>query len=149
MNVAVIGSGGREHALCFKLKNSKKLNNLYCIPGNAGTEEIAINIKADISDFNQLHTIFLDKKIDIILVGPENPLVDGIVDFFNTKKIKIFGPSKFASQLEGSKAFLKTLCKENDIPTANFGIFDDIKNIKKFIMKNSLPIVVKADGLAS
>ena len=149
MNVAVIGSGGREHALCFKLKNSKKLNNLYCIPGNAGTEEIAINIKADISDFNQLHTIFLDKKIDIILVGPENPLVDGIVDFFNTKKIKIFGPSKFASQLEGSKAFLKTLCKENDIPTANFGIFDDIKNIKKFIIKNTLPIVVKADGLAS
>jgi len=149
MNIVVIGSGGREHSLCYKLTKSQKINKLFCVPGNAGTKQIATNIKADITDFESLYKIFLKKKIDLILVGPENPLVDGIVDFFNEKKIKIFGPDKAASQLEGSKAFLKNLCKENNIPTANFGIFNNLDSAKKFIFKNKIPIVVKADGLAA
>jgi phosphoribosylamine--glycine ligase len=149
MNIAVIGSGGREHALCYKLKKSKKISNLICIPGNAGTKKIAKNINANITDFENLYKILLKNKIDLIVVGPENPLVDGIVDFFNVKKIKIFGPNKIASKLEGSKAFLKNLCKKNNIPTASFGIFDDLVNAKKFIFDNKIPIVVKADGLAA
>jgi len=149
MNIAVIGSGGREHALCFKLKESKLVNQIICIPGNAGTSKIAKNIDAKISDFENLYKIFIENKVELILVGPEQPLVDGIVDFFDEKKIKIFGPNKIASQLEGSKSFMKNMCKENNIPTANFGIFKNINEVKEFIKKNKTPIVVKADGLAS
>ena len=149
MNLAVIGSGGREHALCFKLKQSKKIKKLICIPGNAGTEEIAENIEEDISNFNAIYRIIKKKNINIVLVGPEQPLVDGLVDFLTKKKINVFGPDKFASQLEGSKAFMKNLCKENNIPTANFGIFKNFNSALKFIKKNGTPIVVKADGLAA
>jgi phosphoribosylamine--glycine ligase len=149
MNIAVIGSGGREHSLCYKLNKSEKVNSLFCIPGNAGTKKIAKNINADIADFKNLYKIFLKNNIDLIVIGPENPLVDGIVDFFKEKKIKIFGPNKMASKLEGSKAFLKKLCKKNNIPTANFGIFNNLENAKKFIFDNKIPIVVKADGLAA
>jgi len=149
MNIAVIGSGGREHALCFKLKESKLVNQIICVPGNAGTSKIAKNIDAKISDFENLYKIFIENKVDLIVVGPEQPLVDGIVDFFDEKKIKIFGPNKIASQLEGSKSFMKNMCKENNIPTANFGIFKNIDEVKKFIKQNKTPIVVKADGLAS
>ena len=149
MNIAVIGSGGREHALCFKLKESKLVNQIICVPGNAGTNKIAKNIDAKISDFENLYKIFIENKVDLIVVGPEQPLVDGIVDFFDEKKIKIFGPNKIASQLEGSKSFMKNMCKENNIPTANFGIFKNIDEVKKFIKQNKTPIVVKADGLAS
>ena len=149
MNIAVIGSGGREHALCFKLKESKLVNQIICVPGNAGTSKIAKNIDAKISDFENLYKIFIENKVDLIVVGPEQPLVDGIVDFFDEKKIKIFGPNKIASQLEGSKSFMKNMCKENNIPTANFGIFKNIDEVKEFIKQNKTPIVVKADGLAS
>jgi len=149
MNIAVIGSGGREHSLCFKLKESKLVNQIICVPGNAGTSKIAKNIDAKISDFENLYKIFIENKVDLIVVGPEQPLVDGIVDFFDEKKIKIFGPNKIASQLEGSKSFMKNMCKENNIPTANFGIFKNIDEVKKFIKQNKTPIVVKADGLAS
>ena len=149
MNIAVIGSGGREHSLCFKLKESKLVNQIICVPGNAGTNKIAKNIDAKISDFENLYKIFIENKVDLIVVGPEQPLVDGIVDFFDEKKIKIFGPNKIASQLEGSKSFMKNMCKENNIPTANFGIFKNIDEVKKFIKQNKTPIVVKADGLAS
>jgi len=149
MNIAVIGSGGREHALCFKLKESKLINQIICVPGNAGTSKIAKNIDAKISDFENLYKIFIENKVDLIVVGPEQPLVDGIVDFFDEKKIKIFGPNKIASQLEGSKSFMKNMCKENNIPTANFGIFKNIDEVKEFIKQNKTPIVVKADGLAS
>ena len=90
MNIAVIGSGGREHALCYKLKKSNKISNIICVPGNAGTKKIAQNISTDITNFENLYKIFLENKIDLIVVGPENPLVDGIVDFFVEKKIKIF-----------------------------------------------------------
>ena len=149
MNLAVIGSGGREHAICYKLKQSPKIKKLVCIPGNAGTEKIAENIKEDISNFKALYQIILKKKIDQVIVGPEQPLVEGIVDYLNKKKVCVFGPDKFASQLEGSKAFMKNLCKKNNIPTANFGIFNSFLDASNFIKKSKTPIVVKADGLAA
>ena len=149
MNLAVIGSGGREHAICYKLKQSPKIKKLICIPGNAGTQKIAENIKEDISNFKALYQIIKKQNIDIVIVGPEQPLADGLVDYLNKKKIRVFGPNKFSSQLESSKAFMKNLCKKNNIPTANFGIFNNLDDAVSFIKKNTLPVVVKADGLAA
>ena len=149
MNLAVIGSGGREHAICYKLKQSPKIKKLICIPGNAGTQKIAENVKEDISNFEAIYQIIKNKNIDIVIIGPEQPLVDGLVDYLNEKKVKVFGPSKFSSQLEGSKAFMKNLCKKNNIPTANFGVFENFNDASNFIKKNGAPIVVKADGLAA
>ena len=149
MNLAVIGSGGREHAICYKLRQSLKVKKIICIPGNAGTQKIAKNINEDILDFPALYQIIKKNKIDIVIVGPEQPLVSGIVDYFNKKKIRIFGPDKFTSQLEGSKAFMKDLCKKNKIPTARFGVFNNFNDAYNFIKKNGTPIVVKADGLAA
>ena len=149
MNLAVIGSGGREHSICYKLKQSKRMKKLICIPGNAGTESLAKNINIDISDFNSVFETIKNYEIDIVIVGPEQPLVDGIVDFLSEKNVKVFGPDKFASQLEGSKVFMKDLCKKNNIPTAKFGSFDDLNSALDFLNKNKMPIVVKADGLAS
>ena len=126
MNLAVIGSGGREHALCYKLKQSQKVKKLICIPGNGGTQKIAKNIKEDILNFEALYQIIKKQKIDIVVIGPEQPLVDGLVDYLNEKKVRVFGPDRFASQLEGSKAFMKNLCKEYKIPTASYGVFDDL-----------------------
>ena len=149
MNLAVIGSGGREHPICYKLKQSPKLKKLVCIPGNAGTQKVAENIKEDISNFDALYQIIKNQNIDIVIVGPEQPLVDGLADYLNEKKVRVFGPDKFAAQLEGSKAFMKNLCKKNNIPTANFGVFDNFDDASSFIKKNAVPIVVKADGLAA
>ena len=149
MNLAVIGSGGREHAICYKLKQSPKIKKLICIPGNAGTQKIAENIKEDISNFEAIYQIIKGQNIDIVFVGPEQPLVEGLVDYLNEKKIRVFGPDKFASQLEGSKAFMKNLCKKNNIPTANFETFTNIDKASSFIKKVGFPIVVKADGLAA
>ena len=149
MNFAVIGSGGREHAICHKLKQSKKLKNLVCIPGNAGTKKIAKNIFADINNFSLIYEILKREKIDIVVVGPEEPLVNGITNFLEKKSIRVFGPDKFASRLEGSKSFMKDLCKRNGIPTAKFGVFENFEKARNFIQKTSTPIVVKADGLAA
>ncbi len=149
MNLAVIGSGGREHSICYKLKQSKKIKKLICIPGNAGTKNIAENINEDISDFKAVYEIVKREKIDIVIVGPEQPLVDGIVDYLNKKNIKVFGPNKFSSKLEGSKGFMKDLCKKYNIPTAKYGIFNKLKEAEDFIRKIPKPIVVKADGLAA
>ena len=149
MNLAVIGSGGREHAICYKLKQSPQIKKLICIPGNAGTQKLANNIKEDITNFNALYKTIKKQNIDIVIVGPEQPLVDGLVDYLIEKKVRVFGPNKFASQLEGSKAFMKNLCKKNNIPTANFGVFDNFDEAFSFIKKNGTPIVVKADGLAA
>ena len=99
MNFAVIGSGGREHAICYKLSNSPKLKKLICIPGNAGTRKIAKNINVDIKNFSKIYKIIKKNNIDIVIVGPEQPLVDGIVDYLIGKKVKVFGPDKFSSQL--------------------------------------------------
>ena len=149
MNLAVIGSGGREHSICYKLKQSTKIKKLICIPGNAGTKKIAENIKVNISDFDEVYRAIKDHNIDIVVVGPEEPLVNGIVEFLSKKEIRVLGPGKFASQLEGSKAFMKDLCKKNNIPTAKFGVFEDFNSAVDFLMKNNIPIVVKADGLAA
>ena len=149
MKVGVIGSGGREHALCFSLKSSDKIKQIYCFPGNAGTGLIATNIDINFNDFEKLKDFIIHKKIDFVIIGPEKPLVDGIVDFFQKLKINVFGPNRAASQLEGSKIFTKNLCQKFKIPTANFGIFQNSENSKEFIKKSKYPIVVKADGLAS
>ena len=149
MNFAVIGSGGREHSICFKLKQSPKIKRLICIPGNAGTREIAENINVNINNFDEILAVIKKFKIDVVIVGPEEPLVNGIVDFLKNEGIRVLGPDKFSSQLEGSKAFMKNLCKENNIPTARFGIFEDFKSACDFLSKSKTPIVVKADGLAA
>ena len=149
MNIGIIGSGGREHALCFKLSKSKKVKRIFCFPGNAGTEKIAINIDVDLSDFRQLKKIILEKKIKLIVVGPEKPLVDGIVDYLEKNNILVFGPNKLASQLEGSKIFTKKICEKYNIPTAKFGIFSKLEGATSFLKESKLPIVIKADGLAA
>ena len=149
MKVGIIGSGGREHAICHTLINSKKIKQIYCFPGNAGTAGIAINISLNLENFNELKKFIMSNNIELIIVGPEKPLVDGIVDFLEMNNIKVFGPNKLASQLEGSKIFTKNLCKKHNIPTAKFGIFQNINDAVKFIKETNYPLVIKADGLAS
>ena len=149
MNIGLIGSGGREHALCHKLHESKLSKKIFCFPGNAGTSKIATNIEVDILDFKKIYKLILHFKIDFVVVGPEEPLVRGLVDFLDKKKIKVFGPNKFASRLEGSKAFMKKLCKRKNIPTANFKICKSINQVKEFLKISSFPLVLKADGLAA
>ncbi len=149
MNIGIIGSGGREHSLCFKLKDSKLVNKIYCFPGNAGTELIAENINIEISNFKKVKEECLKKNIELLVVGPEQPLVDGIVEYFNNTKIKVFGPNKISSQLEGSKTFTKKLCKKYNIPTSSFEIFNDEKSALNYISDKKYPLVVKADGLAA
>ena len=147
MNIGIIGSGGREHSLCFKLKESKLVKKIF--PGNAGTETIAENINLDITDFEKIHKTCEQKKIELVIVGPEKPLVDGIVEYFKNTKIKIFGPDKISSQLEGSKTFTKKLCKKYKIPTSNFEIFNEEELALNYLSSIQYPIVVKADGLAA
>ena len=149
MKVGIIGSGGREHALCQSIKKSPKVERIYCFPGNAGTSEIAENVDLDISNFEGIKEFSISNKISLIIVGPEKPLVDGIVDFFKESGINIFGPDKISSQLEGSKIFTKKICDEYKIPTAKFGIFENSGKASTFLDKTQFPIVVKADGLAS
>jgi len=149
MKVGIIGSGGREHAMCHALSSSKKVNEIYCIPGNAGTSLIAKNISLDIENFNEVKDFIILNKIELVVVGPEKPLVLGLVDFLESHNIKVFGPNKVASQLEGSKIFTKNICKKYNIPTAKFGIFKEINKTTEFIEKTNYPLVIKADGLAS
>ena len=149
MNIALIGSGGREHALCKKLKESKKISKIFCIPGNAGTNEISTNLNIDFNNFKSLLKEIKKRKIKLVIVGPEEPLVNGIVDFLEKNKVKVFGPNKFAAQLEGSKAFMKRICKKYNIPTAKFFVCTNLSKLKKSIKNFKAPIVVKADGLAA
>ena len=149
MKVGIIGSGGREHAICKNLKNSKKVEKIFCFPGNAGTSEIAENIDVNLEDFELIKNLILDRKIDLVVVGPEKPLVDGFVDYLEKFKINVFGPNKIASQLEGSKIFTKKLCEKHNIPTAKFGIFLNEADAKKFLKQTNYPTVIKADNLAS
>ena len=149
MKVGIIGSGGREHAICENLKNSKKIDKLFCFPGNAGTANIAENIDININNFDSLKNFIFNNKIDLIIIGPEKPLVDGLVDYLEKHKIKVFGPNKIASKLEGSKIFTKELCKNYNIPTAKFGTFKNSIDAKKFLKSSTYPIVIKADNLAS
>ena len=149
MKVLIIGSGGREHALCHAFKKSTTVEELFCIPGNAGTASIAKNFDVDIKNFEKIKEFVKQHEVDLVVIGPEQPLVDGIVDFLNENNIKVFGPNKEASQLEGSKIFTKELCKKYNIPTADFGIFEETESARKFLEQCNLPIVIKADGLAS
>jgi phosphoribosylamine--glycine ligase len=149
MKVGVIGNGGREHALCYSLKNSNKIKQIYCFPGNAGTSSIAENVNIDLNNFEKLKDFIIQNSINFIIVGPEKPLVDGIVDYLQKFKIKVFGPNKVASQLEGSKIFTKKLCEKYKIPTAKFGIFSNTKEALSFLQNCTFPIVIKADGLAA
>ena len=149
MNIGLIGSGGREHALCNKIYESKSINKIFCLPGNAGTSLIATNLDVDILNFPKVLKIIKFYKIDLVIVGPEEPLVKGIVDFLKKNKVKVFGPNKYASKLEGSKAFMKKMCAQNEIPTAKFKICKQGKQVKNFLKECPLPIVVKSDGLAA
>ena len=149
MKVCVIGSGGREHAICSSLKNSTKVSKIYCVPGNAGTNLIAENVQIELSNFEQIKDFIQKNKIDLVIIGPEKPLVDGIVDYLESYNIKVFGPNKIASQLEGSKIFTKKLCEKYKIPTAKFGIFNSVDEASNFLNNCDFPIVVKADGLAA
>tara|TARA_Y100001980_G_C14542510_1_gene320898 strand:- start:973 stop:2238 length:1266 start_codon:yes stop_codon:yes gene_type:complete len=149
MIVGVIGSGGREHAICELLNRSKKIKKLYCFPGNAGTAKIAINVGIDTNDFESFKDYVLKNKIGLVVVGPEKPLVDGLVDYLEKFKIKVFGPNKLASKLEGSKIFTKKICEKYNIPSAKFGVFKNINEANNFLKKSNHPIVIKADNLAS
>ena len=149
MKIAILGSGGREHAITIAVSKSSKVKKIFCIPGNAGTYRIAENISIDINNFEKLYEFLNKNNINFVIVGPEQPLVDGIVDYLEKFGIKVFGPNKIASQLEGSKIFTKNLCKKNNIPTANFGVFKNKDDTNKFLENANYPIVIKADNLAS
>ena len=149
MNIALIGSGGREHALCQKIYESNLSKNIICIPGNAGTSKIAKNININILDFKKLLIVIKAYNVNLVVVGSEEPLVNGIVDFLKSHKVNVVGPNKYASKLEGSKAFMKLICKRNNIPTAKFKICKNRKHVKNFLKKSNLPLVVKANGLAA
>ena len=149
MIVGIIGSGGREHAICSKIKESSATSKIFCIPGNAGTSHIAKNVDINIDDFKSIKNFCLKNKIELLIVGPEQPLVNGIVDYFMDTEIKVFGPNKIASQLEGSKIFTKKICEKYKIPTANFKIFENLETTKKFLEESEYPLVIKADGLAA
>lgn len=149
MNVCVIGSGGREHAICFKLKQSVKLNSLFCMPGNAGTAMICQNLDVNILNFDEIYKTLKKYSIELVVVGPEIPLVAGIVDYLENKGIKVFGPSMKASQLEGSKIFMKNFCKKFNIPTAKYFEVKSLTEAKKVLSEFNTPIVVKSDGLAA
>lgn len=150
MRILILGSGGREHALAWKVNQSPLVKNIFCIPGNPGTAEIAENISGDLSDFKSLIQFVKQNAIDLTIVGPEQPLVDGIVDAFTEENLAIFGPSKAAAQLEGSKAFSKDLMQKHGIPTAQYATFTQKNAAQKYLdEQNSYPIVLKADGLAA
>ena len=149
MKVGIIGSGGREHSICQSLKNSSKISKIFCFPGNAGTAEISENINLDLNRFEIIKDFILEQNIDLIVIGPEKPLVDGLADYLEKFNIQVFGPNKLASQLEGSKIFTKKLCQKYNIPTANFGIFQNKSDAHKFLNKSKYPTVIKADNLAS
>lgn len=149
MNVLVIGSGGREHALAWKIAQSPDLTKLYAAPGNAGIASLGecVPIKGD--DIDQLLVFAKEKEIDLTVVGPEAPLVQGIVDRFEAEGLAIFGPSKEAARLEGSKIFAKEMMKQNGVPTAQYRVFNDAAQAKRYLIDQEPPMVIKADGLAA
>ena len=149
MNVLLIGSGGREHALAWALRKSPRLTKLYCAPGNGGIAEIAECVPLAVADHTAVIRFCADNAIDLVVVGPEAPLVAGLVDDLTTAGIKCFGPRQAAARLEGSKGFTKDLCREFGIPTAAYGRFDNVGAAKAYLKGQELPIVVKADGLAA
>ena len=144
MRVLVIGSGGREHALVWKIQQSKKVTKIFCAPGNAGIKKLAENVEISVTDVDALVAFAQENDIDLTVVGPEASLVAGIVDRFEENGLRIFGPDEKASILEGSKVFTKEFLEKYKIPTAKFKVFTDKKKAKKYIEKKGAPIVVKA-----
>ena len=149
MKILVVGSGAREHALCWAISASPLCDTLYCAPGNAGIEEDAICVPLNIDDIQEITQFSVDKSIDLVVVGPEGPLVSGLVDDLSSVGIKAFGPSAAAAQLEGSKSFTKEFCKRHNIPTAAYGRFTSYDEAISYIRHQGAPIVIKADGLAA
>lgn len=155
MNVLVLGSGGREHAISWKLEQSPKLSKLYVAPGNAGTTDVATNLNIGVNDFEEIKKAVIEYNIELVIVGPEDPLVNGIVDFFlndsEVKHIPVIGPQAEAAQLEGSKEFSKRFMQRNNVPTAGYESFtkDTLEEGKKYLETQTPPYVLKADGLAA
>ncbi|MDD4378246.1 MAG: phosphoribosylamine--glycine ligase, partial [Eubacteriales bacterium] len=149
MKVLVIGSGGREHVLVWKLSQSIKVNEIFCAPGNGGIRQIAecVDIKAE--DIEGLCKFALDKKIDLTVVGPENPISLGITDYFEERGLRVFGPKQNAAIIESSKAFAKNLMKKYNIPTASYKVYNDPAEAKAKLGEFGFPVVIKADGLAA
>jgi len=149
MKVLIIGSGGREHCLSWKISQSSLVDKIYCAPGNGGTSLVAENVSILATDIAGLLEFAIEKKIDLTIVGPEDPLVGGIVDKFEAKGLKVFGPRKELALLEGSKVFAKEIMRKYNIPTADFKIFDDPSLAKEYLKQKGVPVVIKADGLAA
>jgi len=151
MNVLIIGSGGREHALGLKIKESKSVDNLYFMPGNGGTAQIGHNAEYKLSDLESIYKFCKYNAIDLVVIGPEQPLVDGLSDYLREKGINVFGPTKKAAVIEGEKSFAKQMMLENEIPTATFKVFkaDEKEIALSFVKTTTYPLVIKADGLAA
>lgn len=147
--ILVLGSGGREHALCWKIAQSPVLERLYCAPGNGGTAAVAENTALDLSDHAAIIAFCRDHNVDLVIIGPEAPLVAGLADDLAAADIAAFGPGRVAAQLEGSKGYTKDLCAAANIPTAAYGRFDNADDALAYLGDQSLPIVIKADGLAA
>ncbi|MFP4084090.1 MAG: phosphoribosylamine--glycine ligase [Desulfonatronovibrio sp.] len=149
MNILIVGSGGREHALAWKIRQSPLAENIFIAPGNGGTAAIGENIQVSDNDIPGIIKLAKDKKIDLVVVGPELPLVLGLADALEREKIPCFGPGAYAAQLEGSKAFSKFLMAEAEVPTADFKVFEDYAQADEYLKKQNYPLVIKADGLAA
>lgn len=148
MNILIVGSGGREHAIAASVVKSKKADKVYCAPGNAGIGELARCVDIGVMEFERLADFACENDIDFTIIGPDDPLVGGIVDVFKARGLKVFGPDKKAAVLEGSKAFSKELMKKYRIPTAGYEVFEDTQKACEYLETSSYPIVLKADGLA-
>jgi ABC-type sugar transport system ATPase subunit len=149
MKVLIVGGGGREHALAWKIAQSPKVSRIYCAPGNEGISKLAECVPIAADDLDGLLNFALDKKIDLTVIGPEDPLVLGIVDLFQNHKLAVFGPSKKAAEIEGSKSMAKDLMEKYGIPTAKYSCFNDPDLAKLYIKDKGVPCVIKADGLAA
>ena len=148
MKVLIVGGGGREHAIAWKVSQSPRVDKLYCAPGNAGIAEVAECVSIGVMEFEKLADFAEEKKIDLTVIGPDDPLVGGVVDVFEKRGLRVFGPRKNAAIIEGSKAFSKDLMKKYGIPTATYETFSDPKAAEEYLETSSYPIVLKADGLA-
>ena len=149
MRVMVIGKGGREHALCWRLNQSPSVWKVFCTIGNPGINSLATPVPIEPNDIKRLADFAAQEKVDLTVVGPEEPLTLGIADEFAARGLNLFGPSQAAAQLESSKAFAKQIMQEAGMPTAAFAVFDDIEQARAYIRRRGAPMVVKADGLAA
>ncbi len=143
MNILIIGGGGREHAIAWKLEQSLKVSNIYVAPGNAGTQQIGENIDIVIEDHDKILQIIKEKNIEFVIVTPDDALANGLVDYLETAGVKAFGPTKAAAKIEWSKSFAKKLMREEGVPTANFEVFTEYKKAKDYIKKQSIVIITR------